>query len=123
MQLTAKWFKDHICDELEGATCYLKLAVDTMKSYPEWSEKFHSMSEAEEHHATELYKMFMDMYTDTEGTDPYMVNMRDIVMSCFSKEMKLIEDYKVTYDMMIKQEARGVAYERSVANTRINQVV
>lgn len=119
MQLTAKWFKDHICEELEGATCYLKQAIDTMKSYPEWSKKFYSMSEAEQGHATELYKMFIDMYTDTEGMDPYMTSMRDAVMGCFSKEMRSIEDYKVTYDMMIKQEARGVTYERSITNTSV----
>lgn len=109
MQLTAKWFKDQICEELEGASCYLKQAIDTMKAYPAWSQKFYSMSEAEQHHATELYKMFMDMYTDTEGTDPYMTNMRDAVMGCFSKDMRVIEDYRTTYEMMMKQEARGVA--------------
>ena len=49
------------------------------------------------------------MYTDTEGTDPYMTNMRDAVMGCFSKDMRVIEDYKTTYEMMMKQEARGVA--------------
>ena len=38
--MNAKWFKDHICDELEGAVCYWKTAIDVMKSYPEWSETF-----------------------------------------------------------------------------------
>ena len=117
--MNAKWFKDHICDELEGATCYLKTAIDTMKNYPEWSKKFEDMAEMEQHHATELYKMFMDMYTDTEGTDPYMKTMRDGIMNCFSTEMRKIEDYKTTYEMMAKQEARGMSHERNLANATV----
>ena len=117
--MNAKWFKDHICDELEGATCYLKTAIDTMKPYPEWSKKFLDMAEMEQHHATELYKMFMDMYTDTEGSDPYMKTMRDGIMNCFSTEMRKIEDYKTTYEMMSKQEARGISHERNITSTTV----
>ena len=121
--MNAKWFKDHICDELDGAACYLKCAIDSMKSHQEWSGKFHSMSEAEQHHATELYKMFMDMYTDTEGTDPYMKSMRDAIMGCFSEKMRKIEDYKTTYDMMVKQESRGSEYERNIASPIVSKIV
>ena len=117
--MNAKWFKEQICEELEGATCYLKQAIDTMNSYPEWSEKFCKMADAEQHHATELYKMFMDMYTDTEGTDPYMKSMRDGVMTCFSTSMRKIEDYKTTYEMMVKQEARGKGYERNITSASV----
>mgnify|MGYP002525607692 CR=1 FL=1 len=115
--MNAKWFKDHICDELKGAECYLKQSIDTMKSYPEWSETFYKMADMEQDHATNLYKMFMDMYTDTEGTDPYMKTMRDCIMDCFSTSMRKIEDYKVTYDMMVKQEARGIGYERNISGS------
>ena len=115
--MNAKWFKDHICDELEGAVCYLKMAIDTMKSYPEWSKEFYKMSDAEQDHATNIYKMFMDMYTDTEGTDPYMKTMRDAIMNCFSSEMRKIEDCKATYEMMAKQEARSIGYERGTTTT------
>ena len=114
--MNAKWFKDHICEELEGAVCYLKEAIDTMKSYPEWSDKFMMMAEAEQSHATNLYKMFMDMYTDTEGTDPYMKTMRDAIMNCFSTSMRKIEDYKTTYEMMMKQEIRSIGYERNLTS-------
>ena len=117
--MTAKWFKDQICEELEGASCYLKDAIDTMKSHPEWSEKFYHMSEAEQHHATELYEMFMDMYTSADPIDQYMKTMRDCIMECFSKSMQKIEDYKTTYGMMAKQEARGKANERSITNSTV----
>ena len=117
--MDAKWFKDHICDELEGATCYWKQAIDTMKSYPEWSKTFAKMADMEQDHATHLYKMFMDMYTDTEGASPYMKTMRDGIMNCFSTSMRKIEDYKVTYDMMAKQEARGIGYEQNVNKTAV----
>ena len=117
--MNAKWFKDHICDELEGAVCYWKTAIDVMKSYPEWSETFCKMADMEQDHATMLYKMFMDMYTDTEGTDPYMKSMRDCVMQCFSKSMREIEDYKTTYEMMVKQETRNIGYERPIPMTSV----
>ena len=117
--MDAKWFKDHICDELEGAACYWKEAIDTMKAYPEWSGTFAKMADMEQDHATHLYKMFMDMYTNTDSPTPYMKTMRDGIMSCFSTLMRKIEDYKVTYEMMAKQESRGANYERNITNSAV----
>lgn len=96
----AKYFKDQICDELKGAVCYLKKAIDWIKIRPDWAEKFYTMAEAEEKHATELYKMFMQMYSESQGIDSYMSQMRDIIMDCFSTEMRKIEDCKSTYSIM-----------------------
>lgn len=97
-----KYFKDQICDELKGAVCYLKKAIDWIKTRPEWAEKFYTMAEAEEKHATELYKMFMQMYSESQGTDTYMTQMRDMIMDCFSTEMRKIEDCKATYSIMLE---------------------
>ena len=109
-----KYFKDQICEELEGASCYLKKAIDMMKSHPEWADKFKTMSEAEQHHATELYKMFMELYAESQGKDAYMTTMRDSIMDCFSQQMRKIEDYKTTYDMMMNQkENKDTSYDRS----------
>lgn len=119
IKMNAKWFKDHICDELEGAECYLKQAIDVMKSYPEWSETFYKMADMEQDHATILYKMFIDMYTDTEGTDPYMKTMRDGIMNCFSTSMRKVEDYRTTYEMMAKQETRGIGYEQNIIKSTV----
>ena len=120
--MNPKYFKDQICEELEGASCYLQKAIDTMKSHPEWSGKFKSMSEAEQNHATELYKMFMGLYAESQGKDAYMTSMRDAIMECFSKQMRKIEDYRTTYDMMMYQgESKEVmpSYERSVIKSSI----
>lgn len=102
--MNARWFKDEICEELEGACEYLKCAIDTMKSRPEWSEHFRKMADMEQEHATWLYKMFVEMYAESQGEDRYMTGMRDEIMDCFSKHMKTIEDYKTTYDMMLEKE-------------------
>lgn len=101
-----KWFKEEICEELEGACTYWKCAIDNMKMYPEWAECFMHMAEQEQDHATNLYKMFMDMYTDIEEPDSYMKGLMEGVMECFSKYMRKIEDHKITYEMMVKQEER-----------------
>ena len=106
--MNPKYFKDQICDELDGACDYLKKAIDCMKSHPEWSKKFKTMSEAEEHHATELYKMFMDWYTDN-NQDGYAQSIRECIMGCFSESMRKLEDYKVTYEMMSKEDMRAAA--------------
>ena len=115
--MNAKWFKEEICEELEGAANYLKCAIDTMKSHHEWSKKFRKMADMEQEHATCLYKMFVEMYTETQGNDSYMTAMRDEIMNCFSKHMRTIEDYKTTYDMMLEKESKEdeeeISYERS----------
>ena len=64
------------------------------------------MSEAEQHHATNLYKMFMEMYAESQGQDPYMTAMRDGIMDCFSSSMRKIEDLRTTLDMMMHKEKR-----------------
>lgn len=104
--MNAKYFKEQICEELEGACDYLKKAIDCMKHYPEWSKKFKSMSDAEEHHATELYKMFMDWYTNEENQDSHAQAMREGIMNCFSEYMRKLEDHRITYDMMVKEDAK-----------------
>ena len=98
--MNPKYFRDQICEELEGACNYLKKAIDTIAANPVWSEHFKKMSEMEQEHATTLYKMFMEMYTKSQGKDTYMTTMRDSIMECFSLRMRKIEDYKTTYDMM-----------------------
>ena len=94
-----RYFKEQICDELDGAVCYLKKAIDWYKTKPEWSEKFYTMAEAEEHHATELYKMFMQLYSESQETT-YMTKMFDLIMDCFSQQMRKIENCKATYSLM-----------------------
>lgn len=98
--MTARDFKEQICEELDGACNYLKKAIDYSASRPNWSSCFESMAEMEQGHATSLYKMFMELYTESEGKDAYMTQMRDAIMECFSTKMRKIEDLKSTYDIM-----------------------
>ena len=98
----AVWFKDEICEELKGAETYLKCAIDNMKTNPDWAKTFHTMAEQEQEHATNIYKMFMDMYTNTEEPTTYMKSCRDAIMKCFSDSMREIEDLKTGYNMMWK---------------------
>lgn len=98
--MNARYFKEQICEELDGASQYLKKAIDCYKTHPDWSKQFAEMSEAEQHHATNLYKMFIEMYAESQGKDPYMSSMRDGIMECFSSLMRKIEDLKTTLSMM-----------------------
>ena len=105
--MNARYFKEKICEELEDATHYLKKAIDEVKLHPDWSRCFMHMAEGEQEHATDLYKMFMEMYTDNNQKDQYMEAMRDAIMDCFSISMRKIEDLKTTYGMMYKQEVNA----------------
>ena len=105
--MTPRYFKDQICDELDGACKYLKKAIDCMKTHSEWSKKFKTMSEMEQEHATTLYKMFMEMYTEADKKDPRMEQMRDAIMECFSSNMRKIEDLKATVGIMENTEKKS----------------
>lgn len=111
----AKYFKDQICDELRGATDYLKKAIDWHKTKPEWAKTFYEMAEAEEKHATTLYKMFMQMYSESKGEDSYMKQMRDMIMDCFSSEMRKIEDCKSTYMIMVGTKSEPTSQSSSIS--------
>lgn len=97
--MTARYFKDQICEELDGACDYLKKALDSFVQHPEWAEHFRDMADMEQEHATTLYKMFMEMYAKSQGKDSYMTSVRDSIMDCFSTKMRKIEDLKSTYEI------------------------
>ena len=86
--MNAKWFKDHICDELEGAVCYWKTAIDVMKSYLEWSDTFCKMADMEQDHATMLYKMSNELYTKVNKafSEPpkYMQEIHHNITDCYA---------------------------------------
>lgn len=98
--MNIKYFKDQICDELDGACDYLKKSIDYIANRPKWSDCFYHMADMEQGHATSLYKMFMELYAEDGGKDGYMTQMRDAIMDCFSTKMRKIEDLKATYLIM-----------------------
>lgn len=108
--MTARYFKEQICEELEGACDYLKKALDTFAAHPEWAEQFRDMADMEQEHATILYKMFMELYTKELPKAAWMSSMRDCIMDCFSKYMRKIEDLKSTYDIMVDEVKHSPAY-------------
>jgi len=108
--MNIKYFKDQICDELDGACDYLKKSIDYSVSKPKWSACFERMADMEQEHATSLYKMFMELYTESEGKDSYMTQMRDSIMECFSTKMRKIEDLKATHDIMEHKAAQESKY-------------
>ena len=56
--MDAEYFKNNISDELDGATCYVKRAIEIKAMSPDWAKMFLDMSAAELGHATKLWKMF-----------------------------------------------------------------
>lgn len=121
--MNARYFKERICEELEDASHYLKKAIDEMKAHPEWSKCFKHMAEGEQEHATDLYKMFMEMYTTSDSKDQFMEAMRDAIMDCFSVNMRKIEDLKTTYDMMMYKQMEAPATKKEEPKTWSPQTI
>lgn len=61
MNLT--YFRGQICEELQGARDYAKLAMATRETDPAWSTHFTEMSAAELDHVNRLFKMAEQYYT------------------------------------------------------------
>ena len=101
--MNPRYFKDKVCEELEDSAHYLKKAIDCFKMHPEWSNTFREMADGEQEHATDLYKMFMEMYTTSDKREQ-LESARDTIMDCFSKHMRIIEDCKATLDMMMYED-------------------
>ena len=66
--MDARYFKDQICDELTGAKCYIKKAIELKPMTPTWSKMLVEMSTAELKHAEYLYKMFGEYYQQMAKT-------------------------------------------------------
>lgn len=60
-----EYFKKLLCEELDGAEEYVKLALEFKSTYPEWSKIFLDMSANELNHATNIYKMADKSYNET----------------------------------------------------------
>lgn len=60
--MDVKYFKEQIADELYGARCYIKKAIELKPMAPAWSKMLVEMSTAELKHAEYLYKMFTEYY-------------------------------------------------------------
>lgn len=61
--MTADYFNEQIHEELEGAECYAKKAIELRAQNVSWAKMFYEMSLAELTHATNLYEMFEEYYS------------------------------------------------------------
>ena len=99
-----KYLKDQIATELNEAANYLKKAIDLFNEYPEWAKIFKSISDERQQTSAELYKMLIQLCSDTKGQDAYIISIRDAAMNNFSDMMRKIEDYEMTYNIILSQE-------------------
>jgi len=65
--MNAEWFKEHICEELDGAEEYIKHAIEIKPMQSDWSKELVSMSANELEHAGKLWKMFDQYYKLVAG--------------------------------------------------------
>ena len=98
--MNPKYFKDKIPAELEASYEYIKKAIDSMKSHPDWSYTFKVMSDERYAHAEQMYKMFMELYLDSKDHETYLNSIRDVIIETFASKTLMIEGYRATYDLM-----------------------
>ena len=96
-----KNFKDRISAELDSSYDFIKESLNCIKSYPRWSETLKNISDDKYQHATQLYKMFMDLYLDTKDHDAYINSLRDAIVEMFASKVRKIDDYRITYDLIV----------------------
>lgn len=86
--MDAKYFKNQICDELNGAKCYIKKAIELKPMAPAWSKMLVEMSAAELKHAEYLYKMFGEYYqqmaTTYKTVPQYIQDIREEIVDVYT---------------------------------------
>lgn len=99
-----KYLKDKVSEELDSSLQYLKKALDVMPDNSDRSELLKNIAIDEQRHATELYRMFMQYFSESGFDDTYSISIRDSLMDIFADKMRKVEDVKVTYRMMYQEE-------------------
>ena len=93
--MDACYFKDQICDEIEGARAYIKHAIEIKAMNPAWSKMFVEMSSAELEHVKNLYKMFDEYYQKLRGTystmPDYIEDARACIMHMYTEDFAQIK--------------------------------
>lgn len=98
--MNPKYFKDKIYTELNESLEYMKKAIDSMKSHPKWSFTFKIMSDERYDHAENLYKMFLELYLESNDQETYLNSLRDAIVEMFAKQTRIIDGYKATYEVL-----------------------
>ena len=98
--MNPKYFKDKIYLELNDSQDYIKKAIDSIKSHPKWSYTFKVMSDDRYIHAEQLYKMFLDLYLESNDQEAYLNSLRDAIVEMFASKTRTIDGYRATYDLI-----------------------
>lgn len=88
--MNIEYFKDQIKDELDGARCYIKNAIEIKAMNQSWAKTFMEMSAAELTHATNLYKMFEEYYgiiskSYEKGVPDYIEKTRNEIVDMYTE--------------------------------------
>lgn len=109
--MNPKYFKDKIYVELNESLEYMKKAIDSMKSHPKWSFTFKIMSDERYDHAENLYKMFLELYLESNDQETYLNSIRDAIVEMFAKQTRVIDGYKATYDVLAESSSEETGDE------------
>ena len=88
--MNAEYFKEHICEELDGACDYIKKAIELKAMDVAMSKIFVDMSAAELNHATQLHKMCGEYYAKVTGVykeaPEYLAETKDFIEDVFPEK-------------------------------------
>lgn len=93
-----KWFYDELKDEIEGATTYIKVAIEFKAMDEKMSKTFYEMATQEAEHARKIFDMAMDYYNQiseawSEKVPEFIVKIKEDIVNCYTKksvEIKLL---------------------------------
>jgi len=105
--MNPKYFKDKIYTELNESCEYMKKAIDSIKSHPKWSNIFNVMSEERYAHAEQLYKIFMELYLESNDQETYLNSIRDAIVEMLADKTRIIDGYRATYDLLMETTSNG----------------
>ena len=92
--MTFSYFRSQICEELEGACDYIKQALEIKVENPSWAKQFVDASAVELTHATMLFKMFEEHYTnitktftdDQKAAMPWLSEVRTEIVDLYAEK-------------------------------------
>lgn len=101
--MNSEWFKEHICEELDGAEEYIRNAIDIKPMNVEWSKELVAMSAAELDHAARLWKMFDQYYKIFGGSYKSMPYYIKSDYDCIAEKYdKRVSEIKYMHEMYSK---------------------
>lgn len=101
--MNLSYFKEHIEEELDGATDYIKRAMELKPINLTWAKHFVDMSIAELGHATMLFDLFNDYYKTLGGSYAEMPKyIEDTKTEITNKYVDCYPKIKIMHEMFTK---------------------